>query len=32
MPSEEEVRRLTDHWGDAATHVQALALHDLVTA
>jgi DNA-3-methyladenine glycosylase II len=30
MPSEEEVRRLTDHWGEAATHVQALALHDLV--
>jgi len=30
MPSEEEVRRLTDHWGEAATHVQSLALHDLV--
>lgn len=29
MPSEDEVRRLTAHWGEAATHVQALALHDL---
>ena len=30
MPSEQEVRRLTAHWGAAATHAQALALHDLV--
>lgn len=30
MPSEVEVRRLTEHWGAAATHAQALALHDLV--
>jgi len=30
MPSEDDVRRLTAHWGEAATHVQALALHDLV--
>ncbi len=29
MPSELEVRRLTAHWGEAATHVQALALHEL---
>jgi DNA-3-methyladenine glycosylase II len=29
LPSEDEVRRLTDHWGDAATVVQALALYDL---
>ena len=29
MPSEAEVRRLTAHWGAAATHAQALALHDL---
>ncbi len=29
MPSEDETRRLTAHWGDAATVVQALALHDL---
>ena len=29
MPSELEVRRLTAHWGAAATHAQALALHDL---
>lgn len=29
LPAEEEVRRLTAHWGVAATHVQALALHDL---
>lgn len=28
-PSELEVRRLTAHWGAAATHAQALALHDL---
>jgi DNA-3-methyladenine glycosylase II len=30
MPSEDEVRHLTAHWGAAATHVQALALHDLI--
>ena len=29
MPSEPETRRLTEHWGDAATVAQALALHDL---
>lgn len=29
MPSEDETRRLTEHWGDTATVVQALALHDL---
>lgn len=29
MPTEEEVRRATAHWGAAATHAQALALHDL---
>ena len=29
MPSEDETRRLTEHWGAAATVVQALALHDL---
>ena len=29
VPSEDDVRRLTAHWGYAATHVQALALHDL---
>ncbi len=29
LPSELEVRRLTAHWGAAATHAQALALHDL---
>lgn len=29
IPSESEVRRLTAHWGAAATHAQALALHDL---
>lgn len=29
LPSESEVRRLTEHWGDAATFVQALALHEL---
>jgi len=28
-PSELEVRRLTAHWGAAATHAQALCLHDL---
>ena len=29
LPSEDDVRRLTAHWGDAATVVQALALYDL---
>ncbi len=29
MPTEEEVRQLTAHWGASASHVQALALHDL---
>jgi DNA-3-methyladenine glycosylase II len=29
LPSETEVRRLTEHWGPAATLAQALALHDL---
>jgi DNA-3-methyladenine glycosylase II len=29
IPSELEVRRLTAHWGAAATHAQALTLHDL---
>jgi DNA-3-methyladenine glycosylase II len=29
LPSEDEVRRLTADWGAAATHVQALALHEL---
>jgi DNA-3-methyladenine glycosylase II len=29
LPSELEVRRATAHWGAAATHAQALALHDL---
>jgi DNA-3-methyladenine glycosylase II len=29
MPSEEETRSLTAHWGEAATVVQALALQDL---
>jgi DNA-3-methyladenine glycosylase II len=28
MPTELEVRRATAHWGAAATHAQALALHD----
>jgi DNA-3-methyladenine glycosylase II len=28
LPSELEVRRATAHWGAAATHAQALALHD----
>jgi DNA-3-methyladenine glycosylase II len=28
-PTELEVRRATAHWGVAATHAQALALHDL---
>lgn len=29
IPSESDVRSLTAHWGAAATHAQALALHDL---
>ncbi len=29
LPTEEEVRRMTQHWGPAATLAQALALHDL---
>jgi DNA-3-methyladenine glycosylase II len=29
VPSEHEVRRLTAHWGESASHVQTLALHDL---
>ncbi|HYI21596.1 MAG TPA: hypothetical protein VEX62_03075 [Candidatus Limnocylindrales bacterium] len=29
IPSEDEVRRLTEHWGEAATVVQTLALYDL---
>jgi DNA-3-methyladenine glycosylase II len=29
VPTELEVRRATAHWGAAATHAQALALHDL---
>ena len=29
IPSESDVRGLTAHWGAAATHAQALALHDL---
>jgi DNA-3-methyladenine glycosylase II len=29
IPSESDVRRMTAHWGAAATHAQALALHDL---
>ena len=29
LPSQQETRRLTEHWGEAATVVQALALHDL---
>lgn len=32
LPTETEVRLLTSHWGAAATHAQALALHDLVVA
>lgn len=32
LPSEQEVRRLTAHWGAAAAHVQALALHELAVA
>lgn len=29
LPSEAEVRELTAHWGESATVIQALALHDL---
>jgi DNA-3-methyladenine glycosylase II len=29
IPSELETRRLTQHWGAAAMHAQALALHDV---
>jgi DNA-3-methyladenine glycosylase II len=29
LPSEDEVRRLTAHWGAAATRVQAMALHEM---
>lgn len=32
IPTELETRRLTEHWGAAATHVQALALHDLAVS
>jgi DNA-3-methyladenine glycosylase II len=32
MPSEEQVRRLTAHWGASASHVQVVALHDLVVS
>lgn len=32
LPSELEVRRLTEHWGGASTLVQALALHDLAVS
>jgi DNA-3-methyladenine glycosylase II len=32
MPSEDETRRLTNHWGDAATVAQVLALHDLAVS
>lgn len=32
LPVEDEVRRLTAHWGAAAAIAQALALHDLATA
>jgi DNA-3-methyladenine glycosylase II len=32
MPSEDETRRLTEHWGAAATVAQALALHDLAVS
>jgi DNA-3-methyladenine glycosylase II len=31
MPSPLEVRKLTAHWGQAATAAQALLLEDLVT-
>jgi DNA-3-methyladenine glycosylase II len=29
LPTEDQVRRLTEHWGAAAGLAQALALHDL---
>ena len=32
IPSEDETRRLTEHWGGAATVAQALALHDLAVS
>ena len=32
LPTEAEVRLLTSHWGAAATHAQALVLHDLAVA
>ena len=32
MPTEEQVRDLTAHWGAAATFVQSLALHDQAVA
>jgi DNA-3-methyladenine glycosylase II len=32
MPSELEVRRLTEHWGPAATLAQTVALHDLAVS
>jgi DNA-3-methyladenine glycosylase II len=32
LPGEDDVRRLTAHWGAAAGVAQALALHDLATA
>lgn len=32
LPPEDEVRQLTAHWGDSASIVQALALHDLAGA
>ena len=32
MPSGDETRRLTEHWGGAATVAQALALHDLAVS
>lgn len=32
MPAEEEVRRLTAHWGSAASVIQVFALHDLARA
>jgi DNA-3-methyladenine glycosylase II len=32
LPPEEQVRALTSHWGESATFVQTLALHDLAVA
>ncbi len=32
MPAEDEVRRLTEHWGASATEVQTLALYDLAVS